>query len=63
MYKEPKLEYYGTFRELTQIGVVNVSDGIPVSGSPGSVGSNFVCEAAHIDPVTGELIAAVCFST
>lgn len=61
MYQEPKLEYYGTFRELTQIGVVGPTDNITILGSPGSVGNNFVCVPETV--VGGVVVAAHCFST
>ncbi|HEX8718310.1 MAG TPA: lasso RiPP family leader peptide-containing protein [Gemmatimonadaceae bacterium] len=32
MYQKPKVERYGTFRELTQVGFNGTSDGYTVSG-------------------------------
>lgn len=36
MYETPKLERFGTFRELTMIGNMGDSDGFPVMGDAGS---------------------------
>ena len=38
MYKKPELEKFGTFRELTQIGIVGVTDGYTITGPNGPVG-------------------------
>lgn len=35
MYQKPKLEYYGTFRELTHVGASGPTDGVPVTGITG----------------------------
>ena len=38
MYQKPKLERFGTFRELTRLGLSNASDGASILGvvtSPG----------------------------
>lgn len=41
-YMEPRLEYYGTFRELTQVGETAPSDNVTVDGAP-SVGGEDDC--------------------
>jgi len=46
MYQQPKLEFYGTLRELTQIGFGGPTDvafvnGVPSGTGPG--GHNLVC--------------------
>ena len=35
MYETPRLERFGTFRELTLIGSIGDSDGFPVMGNAG----------------------------
>jgi hypothetical protein len=35
MYQPPKLEYYGTFRELTLVGTTGADDGVPVGQNVG----------------------------
>lgn len=36
MYLAPRLERYGTFRELTKIGTTGVADGCSLTGVDGS---------------------------
>lgn len=43
MYQKPKVERFGTFRELTQIGFNGTSDGLTICGTPGSGTGNDVC--------------------
>lgn len=40
MYQKPKVERFGTFRELTQIGLQGSSDGFTICGI-GGTGNNF----------------------
>ena len=40
MYKKPELEKFGTFRELTQIGILGATDGYTITGPTGSVSGN-----------------------
>lgn len=35
MYQPPKLEFYGTFRELTRVGTTGTDDGNPIGGNIG----------------------------
>jgi hypothetical protein len=39
MYKAPRLERYGTFRELTKVGTTQVTDGCSLIGVDGTVGN------------------------
>jgi len=39
VYLTPKVERFGTFRELTQIGLTGASDGMTVCGPNGVVGT------------------------
>lgn len=36
MYSKPKIERFGTFRELTQVGFNGTSDGFTVCGANGT---------------------------
>jgi hypothetical protein len=47
MYQEPKLERYGTFREVTQGGGADVND-------PFTLDPDDDCTVLETDPVTGE---------
>ena len=40
MYQKPKVERFGTFRELTQIGLQGSSNGYTICGI-GGTGNNF----------------------
>lgn len=40
MYQKPKVERFGTFRELTQIGFQGDSDGFTICGDTPGVGNN-----------------------
>ena len=57
MYEAPRLEQYGTFRELTQVGVQAPSDGVPETGAPGgvSVGN---CTVHQIAPGVFKCVSA-----
>ena len=51
MYEKPKLERFGTFRELTQVGFNGNSDGFTVCGVPGASGTGSdVCGGATTAP-------------
>jgi len=40
VYLTPRVERFGTFRELTRIGLTGASDGVTVCGPNGGTGSN-----------------------
>lgn len=39
MYEKPRVERYGAFRELTQLGFTGASDGFTIIGPDGSTSS------------------------
>jgi hypothetical protein len=43
MYIAPRLERYGTFRELTKVGFLNTADGHTIPGDNGPVDGNNLC--------------------
>lgn len=47
MYSKPRVERYGTFRELTQVGWNGTTDGFTICGTPSGVGSD-LCGAASL---------------
>lgn len=47
MYEKPKLQRFGTFRELTLLGFTGASDGFTIVGPDGSTatGSELPCRS------------------
>ncbi len=43
MYQKPKVERFGTFRELTQVGFNGTTDGFTICGVNGGTG-NELCD-------------------
>ncbi|MBA2686067.1 MAG: lasso RiPP family leader peptide-containing protein [Gemmatimonadaceae bacterium] len=43
MYHKPKVERFGTFRELTQVGFNGTTDGFTICGANGGTG-NELCD-------------------
>jgi hypothetical protein len=41
VYQKPKVERFGTFRELTQVGFNTHSDGLTICGPNGGTGNEF----------------------
>ncbi len=41
MYHKPKVERFGTVRELTLVGFTGVTDGFTISGPTTGTGSNY----------------------
>ena len=39
MYQKPKVERFGTFRELTQVGFNGTTDGFTICGNNGGTGN------------------------
>lgn len=52
VYQKPKVERFGTFRELTQIGLQGSSDGYTICGI-GGTGNNFCGTPDNPCPRTG----------
>ncbi|MGH7649118.1 MAG: lasso RiPP family leader peptide-containing protein [Gemmatimonadaceae bacterium] len=52
VYQKPKVERFGTFRELTQIGLQGSSDGFTICGI-GGTGNNFCGTPDNPCPRTG----------
>lgn len=55
MYQQPKLEFYGTLRELTQVGTGTPVDAVFVNGVPGNPGGgpfNEFCDQVGTNPPT-----------
>lgn len=49
MYHKPKVERFGTVRELTLVGFTGATDGFTISGPTTGNGSNF-CGGATSSP-------------
>lgn len=47
MYQKPKVERFGTFRELTQIGTNGAYDGVTIFGI---ANGNELCGAPNLPP-------------
>ena len=49
MYQKPKVERFGTFRELTQVGFNGTTDGFTICGIGGGTG-NELCGGPNSPP-------------
>ena len=58
MYTKPSVTRFGTFRDLTQVGCFNVTDGISIVGIGTSVGNT----PEIVKGVDGVLTTKVCFA-
>jgi hypothetical protein len=58
MYSKPTVQRFGSFRDLTQVGCFNVTDGISIVGIGTAVGN--VPEI--VKGANGKLTTKVCFA-
>ncbi len=52
VYQKPKVERFGTFRELTQVGFNGTTDGFTICGIGGGTG-NELCGGPNSPPCRG----------
>jgi len=49
VYQKPRVERFGTFRELTQVGFNGTTDGFTICGVANGTGDNF-CGGPGVEP-------------